>query len=292
MTSSVGIAYVVMSLLGWEGISNLSPRSVVRADRMHSRSSVSASRVCWTVESCGRSTSDSSPYRARLAILVGFVLDSADAPIEEAEVELRALGIRARSDPRGRFVISGIPEGQFTVTFRKVGWAPAESRLSFAADDSLNHVVRLARLTILEARLTLEHDPRLREFNENRRIGLGQFLGPEDLARARAAQTAQLFSRLRGAYVKRTPSGRAYVVSNRGPRSISGTPCGINRYADVWLDDVLVYRWRPGEPGFDINQVPPDKIKAVEFYSGPSQTPVKYQNLDTTCGVVVIWTER
>ena len=63
----------------------------------------------------------------------------------------------------------------------------------------------------------------------------------------------------------------AFIVTSRGAKSIAGTPCGPDRLADVWLDDVPIYRWRPGERGFDINTIDPKSIIGIEFYSGPSR---------------------
>jgi hypothetical protein len=43
---------------------------------------------------------------------------------------------------------------------------------------------------------------------------------------------------------------------------------------------------------FDVNSIPPETIEAIEWYAGPAQTPSEYNNLNTACGVLVIWTHR
>jgi hypothetical protein len=43
---------------------------------------------------------------------------------------------------------------------------------------------------------------------------------------------------------------------------------------------------------FDVNSLQPDQIEAVEYYAGPSQTPMEYSTLNAVCGVLVIWTRR
>jgi hypothetical protein len=63
-------------------------------------------------------------------------------------------------------------------------------------------------------------------------------------------------------------------------------------YAQVYLDRHFVYHGRPAEPLFDINSIPPDRIEAIEYYASPAQTPAMYTQLNSTCGVVVIWTRR
>jgi hypothetical protein len=48
----------------------------------------------------------------------------------------------------------------------------------------------------------------------------------------------------------------------------------------------------PGGIVPDINSFSPAEIEAIEFYTGPAQTPVKYSRLDSHCGVLVIHTRR
>jgi len=53
----------------------------------------------------------------------------------------------------------------------------------------------------------------------------------------------------------------------------------------------MVNASRPTEP-FDISTIEADQLEAVEYYSGPSQLPLKYATLDSRCGVLVLWTRR
>jgi hypothetical protein len=92
---------------------------------------------------------------------------------------------------------------------------------------------------------------------------------------------------------------------NRGTKSIAGNDVPIiDRddkalgakqgvcYMTVYLDRAPVYSGRDREPLFDISSISPDRIEAIEVYSGPSQIPVEYQGLHTSCGLMVIWTRR
>jgi len=47
----------------------------------------------------------------------------------------------------------------------------------------------------------------------------------------------------------------------------------------------------PTEP-WDINQIPPDQVEAIEYYASAAQTPMRYSRMASSCGVVVIWTRR
>jgi hypothetical protein len=54
----------------------------------------------------------------------------------------------------------------------------------------------------------------------------------------------------------------------------------------------MVYSGQREERPFDIHLIPVDAIEAIEYYSGGAETPTKYAKLNSTCGVVVIWTRR
>jgi hypothetical protein len=66
-------------------------------------------------------------------------------------------------------------------------------------------------------------------------------------------------------------------------------------YAQVYLDDALVFSPQRGQvqqPLIDISRFATSDIEALEFYEGPAQTPARYSNLNSTCGVLVIHTRR
>ena len=70
---------------------------------------------------------------------------------------------------------------------------------------------------------------------------------------------------------------------------LRGITCAC--YAQVYLDGRLMNHERPTEP-FDINSMPPETLEGIEWYASPSQTPAQYSNLNSPCGVMVLWTRR
>ncbi len=62
-------------------------------------------------------------------------------------------------------------------------------------------------------------------------------------------------------------------------------------YARVYLDGALLNASSPAEP-VNVNEFFIGSVEAIEFYSGPAQTPNKYSRLNSTCGVLVIHTRR
>ena len=62
-------------------------------------------------------------------------------------------------------------------------------------------------------------------------------------------------------------------------------------YAQVYIDDILMNRGNPTRP-FELTSVFSDQAEAIEWYNGPSQTPARYSDLNSVCGVLVIHTRR
>jgi hypothetical protein len=72
---------------------------------------------------------------------------------------------------------------------------------------------------------------------------------------------------------------------------MQGMPLGIC-WAQVYVDGVLQNAMKePTEP-FDLTQIPPERIGALEFYGGASETPAQYSRMGSQCGVLVIWTRQ
>jgi hypothetical protein len=74
-----------------------------------------------------------SSASAQSGMLTGAVLsDPGERPIRGAEISIRALGLSARTDSAGQFTIPRVARGQHVVMVRALGFAPVESRISFA----------------------------------------------------------------------------------------------------------------------------------------------------------------
>ena len=108
----------------------------------------------------------------------------------------------------------------------------------------------------------------------------------DQLAKVESQRLGALVSMMRGARI--VPMGRsgANLTSARGQRSITGGSC----YAQIYLDEKPVYMGRPGEPVPDINEFLVHQIEAIEYFAGAAETPSKYTNLNSGCGVLVIHT--
>ncbi|HEY9464415.1 MAG TPA: carboxypeptidase regulatory-like domain-containing protein, partial [Vicinamibacterales bacterium] len=246
------------------------------------------------------------------------VTDSTKLPIAGVEVSFPELGKSVFTDGQGAFRIFGIPPGEQHLMVRRIGYGAADTRVTFAGHETLERRVVLGRAVRLDPVVVAakENDRTMPGFEENRRVGLGHFLTRDSLAKyegmklATALQQMQGFGMVDGrghqwpssryvtpplcpstpqsVYAACMQSHGFYVPENHELAQGMRTAC----YAQVYVDGVLMNGMRePIEP-FDIAPFTPERLEAIEYYAGPSQTPLKYSRMGSACGVLVIWTRR
>jgi hypothetical protein len=242
------------------------------------------------------------------ASFVGTVVTdtSAPRPLDGVEVAIPSIAKSLRTDARGQFRLFGIPPGRHAVVIRKIGYGTAVDSISFVANDMVRRQVVLTAMTTLDPVVVMSerNDRFMKAFDERRRLGLGQFITRDDLARSGAASVPAVLSQLRGIKMVRTGTTRAYIGSSRGRKSLNCPSVeyeDLTRsepvrdpsccYAAVYLDRMPLYRGGAGVVP-NVWRLLPDNIEAIEYYAGPAQTPAEYADLNSTCGVVVIHTRR
>jgi hypothetical protein len=151
----------------------------------------------------------------------------------------------------------------------------------------------------------------IQSFDEHKRTGLGRFMERAEIAKYDGMTMASVLQNVSGADVASSRSA-AYVMSRRAPPPNPGcktSACLANEgyyvatkaeleygtpavgcYSLVYVNGQLMNGTKePTEP-FDVNQLSPDLIEAIEYYAGPLETPLEYSKMGTKCGVLVIWT--
>jgi hypothetical protein len=233
------------------------------------------------------------------------VSESGEQPIAGVEVLLPELALGTLTDNLGGFRLRGVPAGTYRVIVRHFGYAPIDARVTLAGHRStrrfvLTHVVTLDSVVVTES----AYERAMQSFEENRKLGLGHFAMRAELAKSEGLTMAAVLQQIPGLQLLRGTGNQAWVISSRGPQSLSGASLrspdeydvrrGATRacYAQVYLDTTEVYRGRNGEPLFDVNSMTPEQIEAIEYYAGPAETPLRYSTLESTCGVLVIWRRR
>ncbi|MEP6779664.1 MAG: carboxypeptidase regulatory-like domain-containing protein [Gemmatimonadaceae bacterium] len=235
------------------------------------------------------------------ATFVGRIFaDSSLQPIDGVQVTVPVLGLSTRTDTRGQFRLPNIPPGTYEVIARRVGFGVLTTSLDFAANEEEVRRMFLHPLSLLDTLNTTatQLDLGMKYFDENRRVGLGKFLTRDELAAMENRSLAAVFFQMSAVKVVSGVGGNAWIASARGGRhqllNVSDRKMGAKPacYAQVYVDNLLVYGGRPEETLFNLNSLSADRIEALEYYASPAETPARYSGLGATCGVVVIWSRR
>lgn len=233
--------------------------------------------------------------RADYAVFVGTVVDSTGKPLMTANVSLPALEQVAVTDERGGFRLGGIPAGRQRVVVRHLGFRAIDTSLVFSAERTVPRRFELTRAVMLDSVVVTEsaYDRVMDTFEENRRLGLGQFMTRAELAKLEnGPSTYAILESFLGIAMVRGPQGQSWLTARHGHASVKPDVGPVACYSQVYLDNMIVYAARDGEPLFDVNTVRADQIEAIEYYANPAQTPARYSGLNSGCGVLVLWTRR
>jgi hypothetical protein len=256
---------------------------------------------------------------ARGATFTGLVVDSTNVPIANAEVAFPDLAKSVTSDVRGAFRFTGIPSGTHHVVVRRIGYGAMDTQLQVTGHESIERRVVLGRTVTIETMVvTSQADARrMADFEDNRRAGLGQFMTRVELEKFDGMDLRTPLQTLRGLgfisanahfYPIKTPQPSAICIPDP-PRYAKYTPCMTSRgyyvpadgadgmsgivvacYSQVYVDGVLMNHGTPTPP-YDLKEIPVNRVAAVEYYNGGSETPARYMaGAASPCGVVVVTT--
>lgn len=245
---------------------------------------------------------------AAQSVLRGVVLvNVVETPIAGAEIALPALNLKTTSDSSGKFMITGIPAGNFAVTVRHLLFSPVSSLLGFGKSDTVDTDMLLtAAKTVLPTVAVAESKPnaKMSVFEERRKGGFGHFLTEDDLKKSENGRLSEAMARVPGNRVLAGNTQAAWMYGGRGVQSRSGSTLPtLDRadiakgaksgycYAAVVVDGIYVYQGNPGETLFDLNSIPLSEIAGVESYAGGATMPAMYNGTRSTCGLIIIWTK-
>ncbi len=164
----------------------------------------------------------------------------------------------------GQFTLHRLPTGSHTLEVRALGWEPEVFPIELSRRTVRNVIVPLATKTaILDAVVitaTLNAGLHRIGFDARKRLGIGHFLGPEDIARATASEFVDLMITMPGVRRRFDESGNSYLAPTRGT-------IGCVSYV---IDGLPFLEATPGQ----INDViPVTEIAAVEIYQATEAPP-------------------
>ena len=212
------------------------------------------------------------------ATLAGTVRGAGGQPLASAELHILGAAASAVSDERGRYSLGALPAGTRSLVVRRIGYEVAEMPVELRAGRTLQRDVRLVRVVSLDSMRVVALRSQYPEFEYNRRSSaFGIFLGPEEIARRKAAETSDFLTGVPGV----TPSGhgpdaQAISVHGRG----GAQPCAGMR---VVVNGIL--------EGMALNQIPASSVAAIEIYPQGAFAPSQY-SVRGSCGVIVLWTTQ
>jgi hypothetical protein len=202
--------------------------------------------------------------------------------ILDAEVTIDPLGLKGTTDYFGDARFPGLRKGRYTVHARRMGFAPLAAEVQVSGRDSLEVTLLMAPVTHELATVTVDAtlaSPFLREFEERRRQGKGQYI-TDSVLRASLGSPLEniLTSRLQGVSVRRSMTGAFMPYSSRGPNSLRGM-CTIS----VYWNGVRITNARNASV-----DIPTALIGGIEFYN-PGTIPAQYADPGSDCGVLLLW---
>lgn len=173
------------------------------------------------------------------ASILGLVIDSTGAPIDEAEVQLVGANRSGVTRANGGFLFRPLLVGPYVIRVRKLGFEPSVVKLSLVAGDDREVVIRMRRIAVdldpvvvtaksgyerLDEQIWEDLEKRMRWKNFKTPV-----LGPEDLRRYTGGDLELVAKQL---LLGRTAT-RGYAVSSiRGGRGGRGGPPSFSRPED------------------------------------------------------------
>src|SRR6266700_401327 len=195
----------------------------------------------------------------------GVVLDSARAPVPEAEVTLIEAGVVRRqvvTDAAGRFVLGDFSASRVTVRVRRLGYEERSVEVAVGAASQptfVEIIVTAAPAQLEEVPVNASTAGRLREFYERKRQrhSFARFLDAADVRRLAPTNSSELFRSVPGITIRVAPAG-GNTIRIRGCQPT------------VWVDGQRL-------PGAELDDaVQPQDIGGIEFYPSSAGIPPQY----------------
>jgi hypothetical protein len=218
------------------------------------------------------------------ARVLGRVVNSRGAPVENARVTLNGTGATALTRDNGEFVLDSLPAGTQALTVRHLGYAPTEVTVELSSRTPARVNVQMGPyVPVLETREVVSRQDqgleRVGWTTRKKGASTGYFISPEQIEARRATQFTDLLTTTPGIRVQGS-MGRMSISATR----TGGRPGCVNVFVDG-------SRWQQLEAGDLDSFVRPQDVAAIEVYPGGGSMPVEFQSVGSDCAAVVVWTK-
>jgi hypothetical protein len=222
--------------------------------------------------------------RAQLTVIL---TDTLARPVVGVRVAVNGLGLSEPSDSSGVVQITGIPLGSRMVSIDHPGYRHEDALVQFPSANNFRLRVTLTPSSIAldtikvggrRFNLALHQNG----FYRREREGLGRFMGREKLDEIvrGSPDLAPAFDQMLGIRVDRAPSTGFVLRSSRGAASFSGLCTPAVRIDGLRADSE------------QLSMLSPSMVEAIEVFASPGTVPGEYGDMDTTCGLVLVWLRR
>jgi hypothetical protein len=204
-------------------------------------------------------------------------------PIPGAQVQVRESRASGATNEQGVLHLSMPRPGTYTVAVEAAGFLPQQRRIRWTGGgiDLLDFALEMrpVELPAVEARAS-RGAARLANtgFHQRRSQRVGRFVTRTEIDARRPARLSEMLRSMPGVQINRTSFSDSHASMGRS--ALASRRCPIQYF----VDGVLTM------PGFNIDDVPPASVEAVEVYHGAAQIPAEFNRQNALCGVIVIWT--
>ena len=221
------------------------------------------------------------------ARLTGVVRDERGQGVASARVFVRGTNLANTSSDRGYFVLDSLPGGTHTLEVRALGYLPATSIVHLDADQPSQTEVfigdRLVTLETVRVQATLVFSKNLAKFQTNRERNLaGKFVGPREIERFRGMRFSNLVQAIPGIRLNYR-DGFSILMDYQG------TDDGQSR--GLCVPTFYIDGQRSQYTAAEIEGLyRADEIAGVEVYVRETQRPIEFQDTNSRCGAIALWT--
>lgn len=236
----------------------------------------------------------------------GVVIDSTGRRLSSVRINLLGTKREAVTDSVGAFGFGALEPGEYALIIRRLGFEPLLTPATVARDvtDLLITLspeagVAIPLDTVVTTATATEMRPGLREMEEHRKLGVGQYVTRKDIEEHPGSTTTSLMrAKVQGLqYIRHCRSG--YAVASRDTPSLSnkgavGEPyCSLPAacYAQVFVDGIRIYSFDPRITPPNLDDFKLQDVEAIEVFRG-AETPQQYNATGSACGTVLVWLRR
>ena len=228
--------------------------------------------------------------------------DTTDRPVPFAQVQVQD-GPTLTAGDSGRVTLRVRADRSVLLDVRRIGFTPSRVTLPAGGDTTIR-VTLFPTATELARTVTTERGTGsgVVEFEEHFRdhekgINSGYFVTAREIEQRNPTRTSALFEGMPGIYVERIPGSFLFMIMGNGRTFTnvgrSGARCPLTIYVDGGRMSLPVDSRGQSAPGVAVDDLAlPSEIGGIEYYPSAVRAPDRFQALNGTCGVVLIWTKR